>query len=600
MNYRFPDSIFAQHTAVLGKTGSGKTSTTKLMVEQLVPGGSRVCVLDPIKSDWWGLTSSADGTRPGLPFYILGGPRGHAPLHSGAGAAIGELVGRGDLPLSIVDMSGFRPGGHTEFFIDFAEALFRSMKGVLFLVMEEAHLFAPKERSGYGEENMSVHWASRLATAARSRGVRLLASTQRTQKLHNDILGSCDTVVAHRLTAPADQKPVIDWLKGNSDKATADKVAASLASLKTGEGWLCSGEAQIFDRVKFPMITTYDNSRTPTEDDGDHQVRTAAVDQDKLLAMIGAAVKEAEDHDPKRLAAEVKELKKKLADALRTPLPVAADTDLVATLNERLCDTQAELARVREDYQDLVRLTCGELDAIEPSLRRIRYGLSVMERRQAGDGRMPVGDRPTPAIVAGAAAVQEARASIALDRSPEGQTVCLGPEDGAAGPRRHAGGVTGPQQKILDAMAWWESVGVKSPTSAQVAVVAGYSPGTGTLNTYFGSAVTAGLITRASGIVTLTDAGRRKANRPQRHATLQELHARVLEILDGPGQRLIQAVIDRRGQTTPADEIARAADYSPGTGTINTYFGNLTRLGLITRERGQVRATAVLFPEGLR
>jgi DNA helicase HerA-like ATPase len=60
------------HTAVLGKTGSGKTSTAKTMVEQLAAAGGRVCILDPIKSDWWGLKSDASGKGAGLPFVILG------------------------------------------------------------------------------------------------------------------------------------------------------------------------------------------------------------------------------------------------------------------------------------------------------------------------------------------------------------------------------------------------------------------------------------------------------------------------------------------------------------------------------------------------
>jgi hypothetical protein len=90
-----PAAALAQHVAVLGKTGSGKTSTAKLAIEQVVAGSARVCILDPIKSDWWGLTSSADGKRPGLPFHILGGPHGHVPLHEKAGKAIGELVASG-------------------------------------------------------------------------------------------------------------------------------------------------------------------------------------------------------------------------------------------------------------------------------------------------------------------------------------------------------------------------------------------------------------------------------------------------------------------------------------------------------------------------
>lgn len=165
---QIPEKILSQHLAILGKTGSGKTSTEKLVVEQVVAEGYRVCILDAIKSDWWGITSSANGNKPGLPFKILGGPHGHVPLHSSAGAVIGQLVGSGKLPLSIIDMADFEAGGLQRFFVDFSHALMRSAKGVIYLVIEEAHEFAPKERSGIGAENMAIHWAKKLATAGRS------------------------------------------------------------------------------------------------------------------------------------------------------------------------------------------------------------------------------------------------------------------------------------------------------------------------------------------------------------------------------------------------------------------------------------------------
>jgi hypothetical protein len=81
-----------------------------------------------------GLTSSANGRNPGLPFYILGGPRGHVQLHDSAGKAIGELVANGALPLSIIDMADFKPGGLQRFFSDFAPALMKRMRGVVYLV----------------------------------------------------------------------------------------------------------------------------------------------------------------------------------------------------------------------------------------------------------------------------------------------------------------------------------------------------------------------------------------------------------------------------------------------------------------------------------
>src|SRR4051794_33767714 len=186
----------------------------------------------------------------------------------------------------------------------------RSKRGVLYLVVEEAHEIAPKERSGFGAENMAIHWAKKLATAGRSKGIRMIFATQRVQSLHNAVLGSCETLIAHRLTAPADQEPILKWLKANADKETTDNVARSLSSLPTGTGWLCSGEARIFRQVAFPKFKTYDNAATPTQDGPEIKVKTAPVDQDELRAIIGDAVAEAEQNDPKRLRARIAELEK--------------------------------------------------------------------------------------------------------------------------------------------------------------------------------------------------------------------------------------------------------------------------------------------------
>jgi hypothetical protein len=42
-----------------------------------------------------------------------------------AGGVIGQLVGSGKLPLSIIDMADFEAGGLQRFFVDFAPALMR-------------------------------------------------------------------------------------------------------------------------------------------------------------------------------------------------------------------------------------------------------------------------------------------------------------------------------------------------------------------------------------------------------------------------------------------------------------------------------------------
>ena len=45
-----PIKILEQHLIVLGKTGAGKSSAMRVMVEQLLDAGKRVCIID-IKED---------------------------------------------------------------------------------------------------------------------------------------------------------------------------------------------------------------------------------------------------------------------------------------------------------------------------------------------------------------------------------------------------------------------------------------------------------------------------------------------------------------------------------------------------------------------
>lgn len=596
----FPDAVLSQHLAVLGKTGSGKTSTAKLAVEQVVAEGARVCVLDPIKSDWWGLTSSANGKQAGLPFHILGGPRGHVPLHASAGKAVAEIVANGSLPLSILDMADFEPGGQAKFFVDFAPTLIRKMRGVVYLVIEEAHLFAPKERSGVGAENLSIHWAKTLATAGRSKGIRLVLVTQRTQALHNALLGSCDTLIAHRLTAPADQKPVVSWLQANVSTEVMLEVKSSLASLKTGHAWVCAGEAKLFKTVAFPRIATYDNTATPTGDGKEHAVKMAHVDRAKLASIIGDAVTEAAANDPRELKRQLADRDRRIRELeARAPAPgkatevevlTEADRARLAELATFLRAMRAEISHARTKAVDdaIARLAGllkdlgskdakgvgGQAEALAARLERAGF-TRILEKLDRVEATRPL-PRPSGFIVT------PPPKSVEIPRQPQ-------PDPGGdAGPS---------EQRILGALAWLVAAGIDQPSKYQVAFLARYA-----VNRYFnnnlGAMRTAGLVDYPSGgHVSLTQAGRAAVTIPAAAPTRQAMVDSVMAILRSEAERKIfSAVASVRAPVTKA-QIVAATGY-----TENRYFNNmlgaLRTLGAIDYpQRGHV-ALSRMF-EGL-
>ncbi|HVJ31599.1 MAG TPA: hypothetical protein VND94_00665 [Terriglobia bacterium] len=167
-------------------------------------------------------------------------------------------------------------------------------------------------------------------------------------------------------------------------------------------------------------------------------------------------------------------------------------------------------------------------------------------------------------------------------------------------PAKRAEGVNGPQQRILDALAWWASVGVGQPSRIQVAVIARYSPSGGAFQNPLGGLRTMGLIEYpARGLVELTDDGRLAANYPDAPATVAEFHARLQGILNGPQWRILAPIISAYPRPISRAEVAAAAGYAPDGGAFQNPLGSLRTLGLIDYPAGgMVQAQPVLFING--
>lgn len=559
-----PAKVLEQHIAILGKTGSGKSYAAKGIAEHILSEKGRVCILDPT-SGWWGLRSDATGKKAGFPINVFGGEHGDLPLSQHHGTEIAEIIGTTDTS-AVLDTRLMTVGERTRFFTDFAETLLRKNKGPLHLIIDEAHVFMPQGRVNDPQSGKMLHAGNNLISLGRGRGLRIIMISQRPAKLHKDSLTQAETLIALRLIAPQDRGAVEDWIGEWADPKQGKEILASLPSLPTGEGWLWAPESGILQRMKFPRISTYDSSRAP---DGEtSKIVLAAIDLPAIQARLEKLAKEAVDNDPKRLRARIAELER-TAKAPATQVPVAPQVIekpvLPAEHLERLeavqraaQSTLESLAKQTADLKEAASIVSGALRALRTPAQR------------------PVASsRPVPPTI----------------KTPPAHSEPPHATNGH-------GHLSGPEQRIVDSIAWLESLGIESPEQTAVAFLAGYTTGGGAYNNPRGALRVKGLIEYAAGdCLRLTDQGRSVARFPDTALTNAELQQRVLERLPGPEQKILRVIIDAYPNTVTNEDCAASSGYSLGGGAYNNPRGRLRTLGLIEYQSGQLRARDLLFPE---
>jgi hypothetical protein len=282
-----PDEAMEEHSAIIGKTGAGKTYTAKGFAEDLLAEGARFAVIDPT-GVWWGLKSSADGEREGFPVVVFGGDHGDVELDENDGEAVAAIIATTATPC-VIDVSGFPSRAATNrFMTDLAEHLFRLNREALHLFVDEADAFMPQKPQD-GEQLMLNRWDT-IARRGRSRGFRLTLISQRPAVLNKNALSQVGTLIALKLTSPQDRKALGDWIEGNADRTAGKTVVDSLPTLARGEGWVWSPGHDVLERVQFNTIETWDSSRTPGKGEIYREAKTLArADIADILAKMSTA-----------------------------------------------------------------------------------------------------------------------------------------------------------------------------------------------------------------------------------------------------------------------------------------------------------------------
>lgn len=317
-----PVETIAQHVVALGKTGAGKSSVLRHIVEHLLGEKKRLCVIDP-KGDWYGLKAAADGKGPGFPVILFGDFKDASaqdvPINEHSGRHVAELVATGNRPC-VIGFRGWMPSQMTRFWVEFASTLFNQNSDELYLAIDEVHNFTPKGKAENPEVGKSIHWTNRLLAEGRGLGVVCLIASQRPQKVHNDTLTSCETLIALRVIHKADRLALRDWIEGCGDRDLAAELLDNVAALPRGTAFVWSPECGYGPKkVKFPMFETFDSFAPQQSRKQVQQSGWAEVDLSAVREKLAAVIEEAKKNDPKELRAEISRLKLELGKRTAAP-----------------------------------------------------------------------------------------------------------------------------------------------------------------------------------------------------------------------------------------------------------------------------------------
>jgi hypothetical protein len=558
-----PNAALDHHVAFLGKTGSGKSNAAKVIVEDALDTGERVCVIDPTGA-WWGMRLGRKGKPSGgYPVVIFGGLHADVPIGREHGAAVAEVVATSSTP-AVIDTRLMTVGERTAFFTAFAQTLLRSNRGPLRLVIDEAHVFAPQGRVADPRSGEMLHAANNLVSMGRSIGLRIMLISQRPAKLHKDSLTQVETLVAMRLLAPQDRKAIEEWIGEWADKDQGKEIIQSLPSLKTGDAWVWSPEIGFLERVHFPLARTYDSGKAPTGIEDAPELK--ALDVDKVNALLADAAAELTANDPRQLKARVAELERQLAGAPKATVPSWPDQ------RHEVARLENELKHVRELFADTA-----------DRLRRVA-ALAAESAVIAVESRAKAGASPE------ATSMQDRKAPVArpVSRPAGGRTPVHRPQAGSVAGASEGSTLTGPQRHLLEALAWWAAMGHEAPTRTQLAAKAGWTPKGSNLRNRLSELSQLDLVEYPrTGTVRLTPAGVAAAPAPDTAETLLES---IRAVLTGPQLAIFDVLWEYQGQVLPRAAIAERIGWEPAGSNLRNRLSELSQLELVEYPaRGEVQ-----------
>ena len=363
---------------ITGKSGSGKSNTASVVVEELLDRGFPVLAVDT-DGEYWGLKEQYELLHVGADEEcdLQVGPE-HAEK-------LAELALEENVPI-ILDVSGFLDEEEAnELVRETASALFTKEKKLnkpFLMLLEECHEYLP-EGGGLDETGEML---IRVAKRGRKRGLGLCGISQRPADVKKDFITQCDWLMWHRLTWENDTKVVRRVI----DSEHADAVQ----DLADGEAFLMADflEEDV-QRVQVRRKHTFDAGATP--DLGEFErpdLKSVGGDLVDDLEEISEQEQQRQDRIA-QLEAEV-EAREDTIEELRDELEQARDmTDMAEQFSQALMSSaggddggealQEKIDEIREEKNARIAELEQENEALRDDLREKNEQVADLRTRVA-------------------------------------------------------------------------------------------------------------------------------------------------------------------------------------------------------------------------
>lgn len=557
-------ALLERRLLIQAASGAGKSTLVRALAEQLV-GHVQQWVIDR-EGDFVTLREVGD--------FVLVGRGGDVP----ADRKSVKLLARRLMELgasAVFDLSELRMHEQREYvklLFDELTHMPRSLWHQLMVWLDEGHFFAPQ-----AEKCVSTQAVADAASVWRKRGYCLAVATQRLSKLDKDVAAE----LHNKFIGFTDD---VDLRRAGDQLGMTTEQRAELQQLDPGV-FYAYGPA--ISRTRVLVRGPKPKTSPPAKGEARAIASTPPEKVRAILAKLVDLAKEADEEartteDLKRTVAErdrkIRQLER--GCVVQTVEKPVVDQAAVASAY-RLGEIAAE-ARMVKSQRDATRAMRGMIDnlaRVNPIIDMIGGSLKQMvasiESVKPAQGEPP--KEPT-------AVKREVRA----------------PARPIATASTTAEGVTPSMQRMLNALASFEQLGIRPAKRVNVAFFAGYTEN-GHFNNMCGTLRTAGLIDYPQGgMLELTDAGRAIADGAAHPIdSLQQLHDTWLSKVSPSEGKLLSEIISRYPGEISRVELAERAGYTEN-GHFNNMLGRLRSLGAIDYPRGaHVVATDVLFPEGL-